>query len=130
MITRVVFYLTTAVLVFGVFYFATNYGRSDLAEVDLPEVNPVQTTTNESVVFSQSIKAEQVIAHNQPTDCWVVDDNLIYDVTEWLADNSQPKEVLSECGRVESKLNSTDMQELEITQDYLIGELSPQEENE
>lgn len=69
---------------------------------DLNNADPSdQQTTKKSYSF------QEVSQHNQATDCWLLIDNKVYDVTSFVATHPGGKAIIEGCGKDATKLFET-----------------------
>ncbi|MCA9370115.1 hypothetical protein KC686_03085 [Candidatus Woesebacteria bacterium] len=64
-------------------------------------IEPLQASTTPSTeTTTNSFTAAEVATHNSASDCWIVVDGDVYDVTEYVADGTHPggAEILQGCG--------------------------------
>ena len=71
---------------------------------------------------------EEVNQHNTDTDCWVVIDNKVYDITEFVSEHPGGKQILVNVSGddVTEYFNELHRKEIleEVASDYIIGELN------
>lgn len=121
---KVIIVITFIVLIFIVFSF----------------LNPDQETTNtENSADSSSIQEEsvqltlsEVALHNTSQDCWLVIENNVYDVSEFISSHPGGSVIIQGCGTDATDLfndkaaygDPHSPQAYEMLDDYLLGELS------
>jgi len=112
------FAVTVAILVAGLLFYQNNQSQ----------INP-NNKISPSPNCNLTITTAEVDPHNNPADCWVIVDNQIYNVTNFL--NMHPAgagTILPVCGQDATQLfNSVrkhNQGSLNILQDYCVGTLS------
>jgi cytochrome b involved in lipid metabolism len=122
----VVAVLLVAILIIGggIYWFNTNKTVSDLGGQNT-------TLTNEasSDVGNGSYTMDEVAVHNSASDCWLVINNNVYNVTTFIPKHPGGRDIIKGCGKDATNMfnRESEHQEKNASQylpDYLIGTLS------
>lgn len=97
--------------------------------------NPATTTTTDTTSESTTTSSSdtytlaEVAQHNSASDCWLVIDNGVYDVTSFVSDHPGGDEILNGCGKdatqiFKSQAKHSGPEAQEILPSLKIGDLS------
>lgn len=65
----------------------------------LPDSSPMSTTSSSESVQTTSYTMAEVSAHSTESDCWLVVNDSVYDVTGFVDQHPGGKEILKGCGK-------------------------------
>jgi cytochrome b involved in lipid metabolism len=96
------------------------------------EVNPTPTTADSNTNKNDSISTNEVAKHNTASDCWMIIEGSVYDVTSYIARHPGGDEIVDGCGIDATELfaNKGDdgrdhsANAKVMLRDYLIGQIS------
>ena len=73
----------TAILILFIYYFFISYSNS-YANVSLPQVANTNQNSNSNTLAAKTYSSTEVAKHNKPSDCWLIINNNIYDLSSYL----------------------------------------------
>ncbi|MEM4325707.1 MAG: cytochrome b5-like heme/steroid binding domain-containing protein, partial [Candidatus Pacearchaeota archaeon] len=76
----------------------------------LPENTNRQTileSTNQNMGGIEKITFKEVSKHNSPEDCWIIINQKVYDITNFIALGEHPPQIELGCGKDSTKLFET-----------------------
>ncbi len=108
----------------------TNQSTSDIStdsSTTLPTSN--QNTNNNSGKKGDTYTMDEIKTHNSSTDCWLVINNNVYNVTSFIPKHPGGKDILKGCGKDATSLFNGEDEHQEknassYLPDYLIGTLN------
>lgn len=124
-----------AVLFIGGGWYLLNYKNTNqsnnISSTESTATSPTndQNTNNNSEKNGNTYSMDEVKTHNSSTDCWLIINNNVYNVTSFIPKHPGGKDIIKGCGKDATSLfnNEDEHQEKNAASylpDYLIGTLN------